>query len=155
MSQDVAQWLAEIQALKQQIADLQTQLQQSYQSADNWQKRYEVEAQQRRIEVQQAQQTIDALQQDIQRLKGNVLLEDAEQSQILALQTGIDPATPPAELRQRLVAVMLERDRLTESLAQEQATHAATRRNLTTALGDAIDLLAKEQNNPPTAHPPE
>jgi phage shock protein A len=143
MSQDVAQWLAEIKSLKQQMADLQTQLQQSYQSADNWQRRYEVEAQQRRIEVGQTQDTVAQLQREILRLQGHAQIADDEQAEIVAMQAGIDATTPPEELRQRLVAVIIERDRLAAALLQEQTTHAETRRNLTTALGDAIDLLAK------------
>jgi hypothetical protein len=147
MSQDVAQWLAEVKALKQQVADLQAQLQQAYLSTDNWQRRYEIEAQQRRVEVQQAQQTFDALQQEMQRLQGNVALPDTDPGS--ALHWEIDPSLPPEELRRRLGTVLQERDRLAATLAQEQASHEETRRNLTTALGDAIALLSKEK--PPEA----
>ncbi len=49
--------------------------------------------------------------------------------------------------------VLSERDRaieqikqLTQALQQEQTRHAETSKNLTTALGDAIDLLTKAQN---------
>ncbi len=141
MSQDVAQWLAEIKVLKQQISDLQAQLQQAYLSTDNWQRRYEIEAQQRRVEVQQAQQALDAHQQEIQRLQGNVDLTAADQAD--ALQHQLDPAISPEELRRRLVAVLMKRDRLTAALAKEQEAHEETRHNLTTALGDAIALLSK------------
>jgi len=48
MSQNVTQWLAEIQALKQQLADAQQEREQAYTSAANWQRLYETEAQQRR-----------------------------------------------------------------------------------------------------------
>jgi len=49
----------------------------------------------------------------------------------------------PTELKERLVAVLAERDRLAQALEAEQANHAQTRKSLTTALGDAIDMLSK------------
>lgn len=146
MSQDVTPWFAEIKALKQQVTDLQVQLQQAYLSTDNWQKRYEVEAQQRRVEIQQAQQIREQLLQEIQRLKGNVPLAEADQTQAMALRAEMDPAMTATELRERWVAVVLERDRLAAALEQEQAHHAATRRDLTTALGDAIARLTQGQD---------
>lgn len=148
MSQDVTPWLAEIQSLKQQVADLQSQLQQAYLSTDNWQKRYEVEAQQRRLETQQAQQAQQYLQQEIQRLKGNAPLAEADRAAAIARWRELDPAMTLIELRDRLVAVLMERDRLAAALEQEQAQHMATRQDLTLALGDAIERLTKEKNPP-------
>jgi chromosome segregation ATPase len=148
MSQDVTPWLAEIQALKQQVADLQSQLHQAYVSTDNWQKRYEVEAQQRRLEIQQAQQTQQHLQQELQRLKGNAPLAEADRAEAIARWQDLDPAMTLLELRDRLVAVLVERDRLAAALEQEQAQHIATRQDLTLALGDAIERLTKEKHPP-------
>jgi hypothetical protein len=47
------------------------------------------------------------------------------------------------ELKAKLMAITQERDRLIQALKTEQDNHAQTRNNLTTALGDAIDSLAK------------
>lgn len=148
MSQDVTPWLAEIQTLKQQIADLQSQLQQAYLSTDNWQKRYEVEAQQRRLETQHAQQAQQNLQQEIQRLKGNAPLAEGDRAEAIARWKELDPTMTLIELRDRLAAVLVERDRLAAALEQEQAQHIVTRQDLTLALGDAIERLTQEKNPP-------
>jgi hypothetical protein len=37
------------------------------------------------------------------------------------------------------------RDQLTQALQTEQMNHAQTRQGLTTALGDAIDMLSKDK----------
>ena len=50
-----------------------------------------------------------------------------------------------AELRSRLIQALQECDRLTQALQTEQADHTQTRKNLTTALGDAIATLSKER----------
>jgi len=142
MSQNVTQWLAEIQALKQQLADAQQEREQAYTSAANWQRLYETEAQQRRSEVTLARQKIEALSQEIQQLKGT-LQADAEAGTIGAERQAELESLSPTELKERLVAVLAERDRLAQALEAEQANHAQTRKSLTTALGDAIDMLSK------------
>jgi predicted nucleic acid-binding Zn-ribbon protein len=126
MSQEVVQWLNEIKALKEQVAALQQALADSNASADKWRQLYETEAQQRRQESA-------AMQQQIEELQGT----------IVALQQ----AASPSQLQQ-------ERDRLTESLAAEKSLHEKSRKDLTTALSDAMELISKgKQRLPDVAQP--
>lgn len=144
MTQDVTQWLDEIKALKQRLAEAQQEQETAYASAINWQRLYETEAQQRRSEAKVARQTIAALQQEVNQLKGHFpgASEAIVESPAQAL---VDSLTTEAELRSRLVQALQECDRLTQALQSEQADHAQTRKNLTTALGDAIATLSKER----------
>lgn len=144
MTQNVTQWLDEIKALRQQLAAAQQEREAAYASAVNWQRLYETEAQQRRSEAQQNRQTIAALQQEINQLKGH--FPDASGATIASpAQALVDTLTTEADLRSRLVQALQECDRLTQALQAEQADHAQTRKNLTTALGDAIATLSKER----------
>ena len=144
MSQDVTQWLAEIKSLKQQLADAQQEREQAYASAANWQKLYETEAQQRRAEATLAKQTIADLEQQIQQLRGTSL-EPVPADATPAVAAEIAPLQTPEALREKLIQVLAERDRLRQALKTEQTNHAQTRRGLTTALGDAIDQLSKQR----------
>ncbi len=145
MSQDVTQWLAEIKLLKQQLADAQQEREQAYVSAANWQRLYETEAQQRRTEANLAKQTIADLKQQLQQLQGNITLGTASPDALAAAQSQISQLQTPDALREKLVEVMAERDRLLQELKTEQSNHAQTRKGLTTALGDAIDQLSKQR----------
>ncbi len=144
MSQDVVKWLAEIQQLRQQLTEAQRERDAAYASADNWRKLYETEAQQRRTEGNLNRQTIETLRQELQQWQQRPTTGAAEidpasaQQEVNALQT-------TAELQAKLLEVWVERDRLVYALQQEQANHAQTRKSLTTALGDTIDMLAKER----------
>jgi hypothetical protein len=160
MSQDVTQWLAEIKVLQHQLAETQRDRNAADSSAANWRKLYETEAQQRRTEAAFTQQKIEALNVEIQRLRGGGVFEGVGeaspsghhamtasdiQAEMAKLQT-----TP--ELQQRLTEVFLERSQLqeqvlnlTQALETEQANHLQTRKSLTTALGDTVDLLTKER----------
>ena len=143
MTQDVPQWLAEIKTLKQQLAEAQRDCEQAYGSAANWQRLYETEAQQRRIEANLSRQTIDELKLKIQQLMGNSLGDQAAVT--TESSEAVEHLQTPTELRQKLLEVLAERDRLMQALKTEQTNHAQTRKSLTTALGDAIDMLAKGQ----------
>ncbi len=145
MTHDVTQWLAEIKTLKQQLAEAQQEREQAYASAANWQRLYETEAQQRRTEASLTRQTITDLQLEIEQLKGrssSTTATDLSES----LQAEVEQWTTVDDLRQKLLAALTECDRLTQALKAEQASHAQTRKGLTTALGDAIDMLSKKQN---------
>ncbi len=146
MTQDVTQWLEEIKTLQQRLAAAQEEREAAYASAINWQRLYETEAQQRRSEARTARQTIAALQQEINQLKGEFPSISGE-SAPSAAQALVDSLTTESELRSRLLQALQECDRLTQALQTEQADHAQTRKNLTTALGDAIATLAKEQTS--------
>jgi len=145
MSQNVTQWLDEIKALKRQLADAQREREEAYASAINWQQRYDIEAQQRRIEATQAKQTIATLQQELQKLKGLPLSEPAPGADVENIQAKVSAIPSEMELRSYLIQALIECDRLNQALETEQTNHAQTRKSLTTALGDAIDALAKSK----------
>jgi phosphotransacetylase len=115
MSQEVVQWLNEIKDLKQQVSALQIALAESAASADRWRQLYETEAQQRRQDAQQAQQQVADCQAKITEI-----VQGQAQS-----------------------ALEKERDRLVESLRHEKVSHEQTRKDLTTALADAMELISK------------
>ncbi len=146
MTQNVTQWLDEIKVLKQQLAEAQREREEAYASAVNWQRLYETEAQQRRMEAAIAKQTIEALQQEVQTLKGypfsqSISISDTDLNRI---QATVESLNTPVELKSHLVQALAECDRLMQALQTEQANHAQTRKSLTTALGDAIDALSKK-----------
>lgn len=144
MTQNVTQWLDEIKALKQQLADARREREEAYASAINWQRLYETEAQQRRIEATQAKQMLETLQQEVRQLKGTAISPHAGDAPNLeVIQAKVEALQSDVEVRSHLIQALLECDRLTQALETEQADHAQTRKSLTTALGDAIDALAK------------
>lgn len=146
MSQDLTkQWLGEIQALKQQIDQLQRDRDAGWESAERWRKLYNTEAEQRRTDIQLSQQAIASLKAEIQKLQGfeeGILAETTLQTSI---EQEIAQLESFEELKTKLITVIKERDRLLQSLKIEQDNHAQTRHSLTTALGDAIDSLTRER----------
>lgn len=149
MTHDVTQWLAEIKDLKQKLAEAQYEREQAYTSAANWRRLYETEAQQRRTEASLVRQTIDALKSEIQQLKGNPLSGHQGPIDAAAVHAEVESLQTVADLKQKLLDVLAERDRLAQALKTEQANHTQTRKSLTTALGDAIDQLSKEPGQSP------
>ncbi|GAA6615899.1 hypothetical protein [Scytonema sp. NUACC26] len=146
MTQELTpQWLAEIKALKQQIAELQGERDTAWQSAEKWRKLYNTEAEQRRSDAQMAQQTIESLKKQIEQIKGieAELLDDPTTT--TAIQQEVEQIESVEELKTQLIAVTKERDRILQALKTEQDNHAQTRKSLTTALGDAIDRLTRER----------
>ncbi|KYC38231.1 hypothetical protein WA1_38475 [Scytonema hofmannii PCC 7110] len=146
MTQELTpQWLAEIKALKQQIAELQVERDAGWQSAEKWRKLYSTEAEQRRSDAQMAQQTVDSLKKQIQFFKGleAELLDDPTAT--TAIQQEVEQIKSVEELKTQLIAVIKERDRILQALKTEQENHSQTRKSLTTALGDAIDRLTRER----------
>jgi hypothetical protein len=73
MSNDVTQWLAQIKALRQQLADSISDRDAAYESADNWRQLYTNEAQQRRTEARLAQEQVESLKAQLRKLQGIVL----------------------------------------------------------------------------------
>ena len=146
MSEDLTQqWLTEIQALKQQIAQLQAERITTWESAEKWRKLYNTEAEQRRTDSQLFQQTIAELKAEIQKLKG---IEDAtlpDSNTVTAIQQEVEKLSSVEELKIKLTTAMKERDRLLQALKTEQDNHSQTRKSLTTALGDAIDGLKRQK----------
>ena len=148
MNNDVKQWLNEIKQLKQQLADIMSDREVAYESADNWRKLYTNEAQQRRTEAKLAQQQIESLKVQIQQLKGEgsgLSVDDSEGES--ALEEEVTGLLTAEELKAKLKEVLVERDRLIDALKTEQSNHAQTRKSLTAVIGDTIDQLNKERGN--------
>ena len=145
MGQDLTQqWLAEIQALKQQVAELVRERDAAWKSTQKWQKLYNTEGEQRRTDTLRFQQEIASLKADIRQIQG--IEEVTPNDTILAtdIEQEISRLNSVDELKTKLIAVTKERDRLLSLLKTEQDNHAQTRKSLTTALGDAIDSIARD-----------
>lgn len=148
MSNDVTQWLAQIKALKQQLAETISDRDTAYESADNWRQLYNTEAQQRRTEARLAQQQVETLKAEIRQLQGEssrLKADDPEAAS--AIEQELAKMESVEELRTKLKDIMVERDRLLDALKTEQTNHAQTRKSLTTVIGDTIDQLSKERGN--------
>lgn len=153
MTQDIRQWLNEIKALQQQLTEVVRDREAALESAAQWRQLYNTEAQQRRAEAKLNQQTIAALQAQIQKLQSFSSSIADENKAVTALNQEVEQLQTLEEVKAKLIEVLLERDRareeinnLTSALKAEQLHHAETRKSLTSALGDAVDLLAKGQN---------
>ncbi|MGB3573811.1 MAG: hypothetical protein WA783_08915 [Phormidesmis sp.] len=153
MSENIAQWLAEVRSLQQQVSSLQHEREQAYQSAENWRRLYESEAQQRRREAAANGQKIDELKA-VARNQGSQPSQTSpqtDQRSHLAPQRS-DASShqsieslPVETLQRQLIAAQTQCDQLRRSLQSEEKAHAQTRESLTAALGDTVDLLAKER----------
>lgn len=151
MAQDVRQWLDEIKRLQQQLTAIIAERDAALDSAAQWRQLYNTEAQQRRTEAQLHQQAIDALKAEVEKLQ-NFLPNLPTEAEVAAYQQEVEQLQTVDTLKAKLMDAFVERDRcreevhhLTQALKEEQARHAETRKSLTTALGDAVDLLAKHQ----------
>jgi DNA repair exonuclease SbcCD ATPase subunit len=148
MSNDVTQWLAQIKALKQQLAETISDRDTAYESADNWRQLYNTEAQQRRTEARLAQQQVETLKAELRQRQGEssqLKADDPEAAS--AIEQELAKMQTVEELRTKLKDIMVERDRLLDALKTEQTNHAQTRKSLTTVIGDTIDQLSKERGN--------
>jgi len=146
MNNDVRQWLAEIKELKQQLADSIRDRDAANESAANWRRLYNTEAQQRRTEAQLAKQQIDALTVEVQQLqqeKAQFKAQDPDATS--AIEQEVAKLQTLEQVKQKLIEVMVERDRLIDALKLEQANHAQTRNSLTAVIGDTIDQLTKQR----------
>jgi hypothetical protein len=152
MSQDVRQWLSEIKLLQQRLAEAKQERDEALASAANWRGLYETEAKQRRAETAQTQQTIAQLEEQITSLKGIPahLLSSVAPANQAAIEQEINQLEGESALKEKVVAALMERDRLIQALKAEQIAHEETRRGLTTALGDTVDRLYQERNRPIT-----
>ncbi|NJN61744.1 MAG: hypothetical protein HC795_09650 [Coleofasciculaceae cyanobacterium RL_1_1] len=138
-------WLAEIDALKQQIETTEREAIAARESADRWRQLYTQEASQRRHDLDATQTEIDRLKTELARFK------DAVQTPTEAEQLTVKVAAiAEDELRDRLVAALAQRDTLIQQvatletdLALERAEHAKTRSDLTAALGDTVEVFAR------------
>lgn len=145
MTQDVRQWLAEIRHLQQKLTEAHQERDEAFTSAANWRSLYETEAKQRRTEAHLAQQTIEALKLELQQRTVQIG-DDLPAAAITAHQDRVNHFTSIEELRQALLKALLECDRLAQALAVEQESHDHTRKELTLALGDTVDVLTRERS---------
>jgi len=148
MSYEVTNWLTEIKALKEQLAELQSDRNAAWESAEKWRQLYSTEAQQRRTETKLSQQAIASLKAEIDQLRGLPEVPIHEDGSTSDVQQEIAQLQSVDELKAKLVTVLSERERLLQALKSEQTNHSQTRKSLTTALGDAIDRLTRERVEP-------
>lgn len=139
---DIARWLGEIQSLQRQIVALRQERDLAYASADNLRNLYETEARQRQRDITASQHTIDHLKKALEALR-SPQAENAEQNS--AELASIQNTGSVAQLQAQLIAAKQQCEQLKALLQAEQTHHAQTRESLTAALGDAVDLLAKER----------
>ena len=146
MSQDVAQWLAEVQSLQRKVAELQQERDRAYASADNLRKLYELEATQRQRDTASAQRRVEMLERAVAELRSP---QDEGDGKLGIEIARIKGNYSVEQLQTQLVAAKQQCEQLKALLEEEQTAHAKTRESLTAALGDAVDLLAKERGEQP------
>lgn len=147
LTREVTQWLAEIGALRQQLADANHAIAEARASAEHWRSLYNTEAEQRRRESDAARAQMAALQDAETGRSPQSTGDDAERQAHLSRELANLSAE---ELRAALLEASVTRDRLLarverlqNDLDSERANHAKTRTDLTTALADAVALLSK------------
>ncbi len=136
-------WLAEIQSLTQQMKQFQRERDEAWESSQKWRQLYNTEAEQRRADTKMHQEAIASVKAEEQKFLG-VNTEIGTDS-TTAIQQQIPQFNSIEELQTQLLEVIQERDYLLQALKLEQENHAQTRKGLTTALGDAIDSLARSR----------
>ncbi len=141
----VAQWLAEIRLLQNQLATARQERDESLKSAANWRQLYETEAKQRRTDMTMKQQQIDQLQAELAQYHGgqhNGSQPDGQARSQLELDQSL-AHLDDTDLKQRLLEALQDCDRLRKILQKEREEHSQTRKSLTSALGDAVDQLTR------------
>ena len=170
MSQEVSQWIAEIQALREQMAEALRDRDTALETATKWSELYNREAEQRRTEAKLSQEMIETLKAEIQQLKAGITLKTDDSLDVAAISQEVEQLQTVGELQRKLIEVTINCEKLTKALKTEQENHANTRQSLTTALSDMVDLLTKhpsgetgettpqlksEEKRPETARLPE
>lgn len=138
----------QIKILQQQLIQAQKERDRAYESEANWHKLYETEARQRRTEAQLAQETIVELKAKIQELQGHRTVDSRIAGEAIwddAIAPRVEELQIPAELKQKLLDALGERDRLVLALQAEKEQHESTKQSLTSALVDAIEQLNKNR----------
>ncbi len=168
MSQNVAQWLAEIQSLQRQVSMLQQEREQAYNSVKSWRDLYEGEAKQRQRDAATHIRKLAQLEQTSQALKtqnegssdysnqhpnsdgqsSSSIRDGAQDASARRLEAdiaAIETTLSVEQLKQQLITTKRQCEQLKQQLKAEQDEHEQTRESLTAALGDAVNLLAKER----------
>lgn len=134
-------WLTEIQSLTQQMKQFQRERDEAWESSQKWRQLYNTEAEQRRADTRMHQEAIASIKAEVQKFSG--VNGETGTDMTTAIQQEISQFNSIEELQTQLLEVIQERDCLLQALKLEQENHAQTRKSLTTALGDAIDSLAR------------
>ncbi|QIZ72523.1 hypothetical protein [Oxynema aestuarii] len=149
MSQDVSQWLSEINALKQEVARLQSELDAAHASSDRWRQLYNTEAQQRRTETKLNRETIEAQRLQIEQVEQGKARRHDDPNALSSWESEL-AGLSREELTEKLVELWgaregdrRELEALREALEAEKMAHEKTRETLTCALGDTVELLKK------------
>ena len=148
MAQDVAQWLAEIKALQQQVAELIQERDRAYASADSLRKMYDAEAAQRQRDAIAAQRKIEKLKQTVIALQvpDDAAFSGELSGRLKADITAIQSNRSIESLQTQLIESKKQCEKFKSLLEAEQADHESTRQSMTAALGDAVDLLTKARS---------
>ena len=141
---EVVQWLNEVKALQQQVRDLTAELATAQENNDSWRSRYEIEGQQRRNDVTTRQDQINKLQAEIAQLRTQPEFSTTLSDDAIALQ--INGITSMSALQGKLFEVWTDRDNVLAALKKEQLAHEKTKKDLTMALADAMDVLTPKNN---------
>lgn len=151
MTQEITRWLTEIRTLQQQLASAREDRDQAYQSAASWRQLYDAEAKQRREDVESLQATIATLRTELDTLRAH--REDAVTA-VIEEQLDVTDIHTVEGLRAELIKALQSCDRLQKALQAEKADHAETRQTLTSALGEAIDVMHPSSSLVPSSNPP-
>ncbi len=120
MSQDLTEWIAEVRRLQQQVGELRQQRDQAYNSAANWRRLYDREAQQR-------------------RLAAALPIQAAPEPHPSPPGMDPDPLPSPTSPEDQIQALKVQCQQLSQALEAERHAHEQTRLSLTMALGEALD----------------
>ncbi|MEI6444065.1 MAG: hypothetical protein WCO29_13300 [Nostocales cyanobacterium ELA583] len=134
-------WLAEIQSLTQQMTQFQHERDEAWESSQKWRQLYNTEAEQRRADTKMHHEAIASVKAEVQKFSATNTETGTDKTTLIQQQ--IAEFNSIEELQTQLLEVIQERDCLLQALKLEQENHAQTRKSLTTALGDAIDSLAR------------
>jgi hypothetical protein len=136
-------WLTEIQSLTQQMKQFQRERDEAWESSQKWRQLYNTEAEQRRIDAKIHAESIASVKADLQKF--SPIGTETDTSNTIAIQQQISQFNSIEELQTQLLEIIQERDSLLRALKLEREGHIQTRKSLTTALGDAIDSLARSR----------
>ena len=149
MSQDLVNWIEEIQALQAKVAQLQTECDQANASAAHWRNLYTEESRQRRREMRLSQDKIEGLTEELQQLKiqpSSVKINSPEAIAALKkeVQQELSELRTVKQLKQKLIELIKEREQALRAWKLEKVKHRQTRDSLTTVLGDTVSNLVQQ-----------
>ena len=106
MVNEVSQWLAEIQSLRQKLQTLAQERDQAYASAANWRRLYESESEQRRNDSERSQLRIRALAKELDVFKQPASRTEGTSRDLQKVVTQVNQVKSVEELRSQLVETL-------------------------------------------------